>query len=126
MIPEIKPEVTSEIPPESPQETIPPVPPEPLTEVVAVIPPVVVPRNRWQRFLHLEYLGLFIILLTTLVFHFIAIEHPPTIVWDEVWYVGDTRSIVSGTGELRPEHPPLAKLFIVAGEFIFNGFKIHE
>ena len=126
MIPEIKPEVTSEIPPESPQETIPPVPPEPLTEVVAVIPPVVVPRNRWQRFLHWEYLGLFIILLTTLVFHFIAIEHPPTIVWDEVWYVGDTRSIVSGTGELRPEHPPLAKLFMVAGEFIFNGFKIPE
>jgi len=126
MIPEIKPEVTSEIPPESPQETIPPVPPEPLTEVVPVIPPVVVPRNRWQRFLHWEYLGLFIILLTTLVFHFIAIEHPPTIVWDEVWYVGDTRSIVSGTGELRPEHPPLAKLFIVAGEFIFNGFKIPE
>ena len=126
MIPEIKPEVTSEIPPESPQETIPPVPPEPLTEVVPVIPPVVVPRNRWQRFLHWEYLGLFIILLTTLVFHFIAIEHPPTIVWDEVWYVGDTRSIVSGTGELRPEHPPLAKLFMVAGEFIFNGFKIPE
>ena len=126
MIPEIKPEVTSEIPPESPQETIPPVPPEPLTEVIPVIPPVVVPRNRWQRFLHWEYLGLFIILLTTLVFHFIAIEHPPTIVWDEVWYVGDTRSIVSGTGELRPEHPPLAKLFMVAGEFIFNGFKIPE
>jgi dolichyl-phosphate-mannose-protein mannosyltransferase len=126
MIPEIKPEVTSEIPPETPQETILPVPPEPLTEVVAVIPPVVVPRNRWQRFLHWEYLGLFIILLTTLVFHFIAIEHPPTIVWDEVWYVGDTRSIVSGTGELRPEHPPLAKLFMVAGEFIFNGFKIPE
>jgi predicted membrane-bound dolichyl-phosphate-mannose-protein mannosyltransferase len=47
-------------------------------------------------------------------------------VWDEVWYVGDTRSIVSGTGELRPEHPPLAKLFMVAGEFIFNGFKIPE
>jgi dolichyl-phosphate-mannose-protein mannosyltransferase len=126
MIPEIKPEVTSEISPELPQETIPPVPPEPLSEVAPVIPPVVVPRNRWQRFLHWEYFGLSVILLATLIFHFIAIEHPPTIVWDEVWYVGDTRSIVSGTGELRPEHPPLAKLFMVAGEFIFNGFKIPE
>ena len=46
--------------------------------------------------------------------------------WDEVWYVGDARSIFSGTGELRPEHPPLAKLFIVAGDYIFNGFKTPE
>ncbi|MBN1644120.1 MAG: phospholipid carrier-dependent glycosyltransferase [Dehalococcoidales bacterium] len=60
------------------------------------------------------------------MFHFIAIERPETIVWDETWYVGDARSIVSGTGELRPEHPPLAKLFIVAGEYIFNGFAAPE
>jgi predicted membrane-bound dolichyl-phosphate-mannose-protein mannosyltransferase len=122
MIPEIKPEATSE----PPQESIPAVPPEPLQEVIPAIPPVVVPRNRWQRLLHWEYFGLSVILLATLIFHFIAIEHPPTIVWDEVWYVGDARSIISGTGELRPEHPPLAKLFIVTGEFIFNGFKVPE
>jgi dolichyl-phosphate-mannose--protein O-mannosyl transferase len=126
MIPEIKPEITSEVPPESPQGDIPAVPPEPLQEVVPAIPPAVVPRNRWQRFLHWEFLGLFIIVLATLIFHFVAIERPPTIVWDEVWYVGDARSIISGTGELRPEHPPLAKLFIVAGDYIFNGFKIPE
>jgi dolichyl-phosphate-mannose-protein mannosyltransferase len=80
------------------------------------------PKNRWQRFLHWEYLGLLIIVAVTLVFHFIAIQKPHDIVWDEVWYIGDARSIISGTGELRPEHPPLAKLFIVAGEFLFNGF----
>ena len=114
MIPEIKPEVTPEVPPEPPQEVIP------------VVPPVVIPKNRWQRLLHWQYFGLFVILLVTLIFHFIAIEHPPTIVWDEVWYVGDARSIISGTGELRPEHPPLAKLFIVAGEYIFNGFTVPE
>ena len=55
-----------------------------------------------------------------------SIDRPPSIVWDEVWYVGDARSIFSGTGELRPEHPPLAKLFIVAGDYIFNGFKTPE
>ena len=27
---------------------------------------------------------------------------------------------------MRPEHPPLAKLFIVAGDYIFNGFKTPE
>ena len=32
----------------------------------------------------------------------------------------------SGTGKLRPEHPPLAKLFIIAGDYIFNGFKTPE
>jgi hypothetical protein len=83
-------------------------------------------RSRWQRLLHWEFLGLFLIVLTTLIFHIISIDRPPSIVWDEVWYVGDARSIFSGNGELRPEHPPLAKLFIVAGDYIFSGFKTPE
>jgi dolichyl-phosphate-mannose--protein O-mannosyl transferase len=87
---------------------------------------LVISKSRWQRILHWEYLGLFILVAVTLVFHFVAIEKPPTIVWDEVWYVGDTRSIVTGSGDLRPEHPPLSKLFIVAGEYIFNGFSVPE
>ena len=95
------------------------------SDVVDVVPEVI-PKSRWQRFLHWEYLGLLIIVAVTLAFHFVAIERPPTIVWDEVWYVGDARSIISGTGELRPEHPPLAKLFIVAGDYIFNGFNAPE
>ena len=111
MIPEIKPEVTTEVTPEPPPEVVP------------EAPVVSIPKTRWQRLLHWEYLGLVIIVLVTLIFHFIAIVRPPTIVWDEIWYVGDARSILSGTGELRPEHPPLAKLYIVAGDFIFNGFK---
>ena len=110
MIPEILPESLPEAKPETVSEAI----PEVKTE------------GRWQRFLHWEFLGLFIIVLATLIFHFAAIERPATIVWDEVWYVGDARSIFSGTGELRPEHPPLAKLFIVAGDYIFNGFKTPE
>ena len=88
--------------------------------------PEVKPRSCLQRLLHWEFLGLFLVVLTTLIFHVISIDRPPSIVWDEVWYVGDARSIFSGSGELRPEHPPLAKLFIVAGDYIFNGFKTPE
>ena len=87
---------------------------------------IIKPRGRWKRFLHWEYLGLILILAVTLAFHFVAIERPNSIVWDEVWYVGDARSIVSGNGDQRLEHPPLGKLFIVAGEVLFNGFKAPE
>jgi predicted membrane-bound dolichyl-phosphate-mannose-protein mannosyltransferase len=123
MMPEMKPEVTPEPAQELTQEV-------PQTEVVTEAPPEVIPpalpQTRWQRFFHWKYLGLSVIVLVTLILHFMAIMRPPTIVWDEIWYVGDARSVISGTGELRPEHPPLAKFFIVAGEFIFNGFKIPE
>ena len=82
--------------------------------------------SRWQKIWHWEYTGLVIIILVTLGFHFAAVERPPTIVWDEKWYVGDARSIITGGGEVRPEHPPLAKLFVVTGEYLFNGFKVPE
>jgi dolichyl-phosphate-mannose-protein mannosyltransferase len=118
MMPETKPDVTSEVMPEAPPLTPP--------DVIPAVSEPVLPKTRWQRFLHWEFLGLFIIVLATLIFHIIAIDRPPTIVWDETWYVGDARSIFSGTGELRPEHPPLAKLFIVAGDYIFNGFNTPE
>ena len=114
MIPETAPEPVQE----PLQETQP--------EIIPEVIPEVKPRTRWQKFLHWEFLGLFLIVLTTLVFHIIAIDRPQTIVWDEVWYVGDARSIFSGTGEMRPEHPPLAKLFIVAGDYLFNRFKTPE
>jgi dolichyl-phosphate-mannose-protein mannosyltransferase len=122
MMPETKPEVTAEVT----SQVSPEIPAQPQPGIIPETLPPAVPRTRWQRFLHWEFLGLAIIVLVTLIFHFVAIMRPPTIVWDEVWYVGDTRSIISRTGELRPEHPPLAKLFIVAGEYIFNGFKTPE
>jgi dolichyl-phosphate-mannose--protein O-mannosyl transferase len=122
MIPEITPEPLKEPLQEPLQETLQETKPEIIPEVI----PEVKPRSRWQRFIHWEFLGLFIIVLVTLILHAIAIDQPPTIVWDEKWYVGDARSIFSGTGDLRPEHTPLAKLFIVAGDEIFNGFKTPE
>jgi dolichyl-phosphate-mannose-protein mannosyltransferase len=97
------------------------------TEVTtAKVVPEVISTSRWRQILHWESLGLLIIVAVTMAFHFVAIERPPTIVWDEIWYVGDARSIISGTGDLRSEHPPLAKLFVVAGDYIFNGFTVPE
>jgi len=60
--------MTAEQTPEPVQETKPEVIPEAVTE-----PPT---RSRWQRLLHWEFLGLILIVLTTLVFHFIAIGTP--------------------------------------------------
>jgi dolichyl-phosphate-mannose-protein mannosyltransferase len=88
--------------------------------------PAAIPDSRWRRVWHWEHLGLLIIVAITLALHFIAIERPPAILWDELWYVGDARSIISRTGELRPEHPPLGKLFIAAGDYIFHGFTAPE
>ena len=101
----------------------PPLLPPPQEKIPEEEAPVYIPRNRWQRLLHWEHFGLCVIVAITLILHFIAIDRPPTIVWDETWYVGDARAIISGNGDIRPEHPPLAKLFIVAGMYIFNGFE---
>jgi dolichyl-phosphate-mannose-protein mannosyltransferase len=133
-VPENKPDAIAETPQQALPQEIPQVAeavpadslPGALPDTLPEPPLPAPPRTRWQRFLHWEFLGLFLIVLVTLIFHFAQIERPATIVWDEVWYVGDARSIISGTGELRPEHPPLAKLFIVAGDYIFSGFKTPE
>lgn len=83
-------------------------------------------RALWHKIWRWEYTGLLVIILITIGFHFAAINRPTSIVWDEKWYVGDVRSIITGGGDVRPEHPALGKLFILAGEYIFNGFKIPE
>jgi len=69
MIPELKPEATPEVTPEPPLAVVPAVP--------TAVPPVGVPKTRWQRLLHWEFLGLAIIVLVTLIFHFAAIVRPP-------------------------------------------------
>jgi dolichyl-phosphate-mannose-protein mannosyltransferase len=94
--------------------------PPPQPAVIEEPAPPVPPPGRWQRILHWEYFGLCVIVAVTLAFHFAAINHPPTIIWDETWYVEDARSIISGAGDIRPEHPPLAKLLVVAGIHMFG------
>jgi len=55
-------------------------------------------------------LGLF-----TLVFFLAGIGNPPLYILDEYPYVNGARALLSGTQDLNPEHPPLAKFFIATG-----------
>jgi len=69
---------------------------------------------------HWEYSLLCLIVLIILVMHFSVIMQPNEPLFDEIHYVEDARIIISGEGSQRLEHPPLAKLFIVAGMQMFG------
>ena len=55
--------------------------------------------------------------------HFCIINQREELVFDEQHYINDARNIIVANETVRAEHPPLAKLFFVAGEYIFTGFK---
>jgi predicted membrane-bound dolichyl-phosphate-mannose-protein mannosyltransferase len=52
--------------------------------------------------------------------HFIIITNPPQFILDEEHYIKDARNIIEKHETLRTEHPPLAKLFVVAGIKLFG------
>jgi predicted membrane-bound dolichyl-phosphate-mannose-protein mannosyltransferase len=76
-----------------------------------------------SRFYKWECFWLFFIVLATLCMHFFIISNPAELILDEQHYVNDARIIIANQETMRTEHPPLGKLFIVAGEYIFSGFK---
>jgi len=49
-----------------------------------------------------------------LAFFLAGIGKPALLIFDESLYVNGARSLLSGTQDLNPEHPPLAKFFIAA------------
>ncbi len=67
-----------------------------------------------------EYSGLCLLVLIILMLHFSIIMQPNEPLFDEKHYVSDARLIMQGEGTERPEHPPLGKLFIVAGIQLFG------
>jgi len=69
---------------------------------------------RWQ------YFWLCLLVVATLVMHFVIIASPPQLILDEMHYVPEARNIIFLHEITRPEHPPLAKLFIVAGIELFG------
>ena len=73
-----------------------------------------------SRIYRWEYIWLCLLVALTLVMHFIIIANPPELILDEQHYVNDARNIIEEHETLRPEHPPLAKLFIVAGIKLFG------
>ncbi|MEE9583236.1 MAG: phospholipid carrier-dependent glycosyltransferase, partial [Dehalococcoidales bacterium] len=72
------------------------------------------------RFSRWEYAGLLMLVLVTLVLHFSVIMAPDEPLFDEQYYIPDARLIIDGEGTEHPEHPPLGKLFIVAGIELFG------
>jgi len=77
-------------------------------------------RDKLQRFYRWEYFWLLVLVLSTLAMHFAIITNPGELVFDESHYVKDARNIIENHATERTEHPPLAKLFIVAGIKIFG------
>ncbi|HAV10554.1 MAG TPA: hypothetical protein DCX22_02930, partial [Dehalococcoidia bacterium] len=67
-----------------------------------------------------EYFGLLLLVLITLGMHFSVINRPDVLMFDEQHYVVDARSIIAGNESSRLEHPPLAKLMIMAGMLLFG------
>jgi dolichyl-phosphate-mannose-protein mannosyltransferase len=84
-------------------------------------------KNRLSRFYRWEYFWLCSIVVVTLAMHFSIINEVNRPILDEVYYAGyypeqqgdlhygDAYSIAVLHQDARPEHPPLGKLFIVAG-----------
>jgi dolichyl-phosphate-mannose-protein mannosyltransferase len=77
-------------------------------------------KNALSRIYRWEYFWLCLIVIAVLAMHFSIINNPNDLVLDEQHYVKDARSIITTQVDQRPEHPPLAKLFIVGGMDVFG------
>ena len=77
-------------------------------------------KNLFYRIARWEYAGLGVLALITAASHFSVIMQPGNVMFDEVYYVEDARRILQGAGTMRPEHPPLGKLFVTLGIFLFG------
>jgi dolichyl-phosphate-mannose-protein mannosyltransferase len=73
-----------------------------------------------SRFSRWEYKWLCLLVVVILVLHFAIIAIPDKPVFDELHYVTDARSVISGHETARGEHPPLSKLGVIAGMLIFG------
>ncbi len=77
-------------------------------------------KDRLSRVYRWEYFWLCLLVVVTLAMHFIIITNPSEPIFDEQHYLNDARNIIEKQETLRLEHPPLAKLFIVAGIELFG------
>jgi dolichyl-phosphate-mannose-protein mannosyltransferase len=77
-------------------------------------------KSSLSRFYDWEYFWLCLIVIATLAMHFSIISNPSELVFDEQHYVKDARVIMDTYHDDRPEHPALAKVFIIGGMYTFG------
>jgi dolichyl-phosphate-mannose-protein mannosyltransferase len=77
-------------------------------------------KRNLSRAYRWEYFWLCLLVVATLVMHFAIIANPPELILDEAHYVPEARNIIEEHEILRQEHPPLGKLFFVAGIELFG------
>lgn len=76
----------------------------------------------WLRWLsEHEFALVLIIVVASLAMHFSTMADPSFLIGDESHYIKDAQSISDGFGLQRPEHPSLAKIFIVWGMKLFGN-----
>jgi dolichyl-phosphate-mannose-protein mannosyltransferase len=73
-----------------------------------------------RRFYRWEHFWLCLLVVSTLVLHFVIVDKPPSLVLDEQYYINEARGIIENHEIEFEEHPSLGKLFILAGIKIFG------
>jgi dolichyl-phosphate-mannose-protein mannosyltransferase len=81
---------------------------------------VEVAKRLFKRLWKWEYAWLSLIVIGSLILHFIVISRPAEPLFDEQHYIPDARTIIEYHGTNRTEHPPLGKLLIVSGIEVFG------
>jgi dolichyl-phosphate-mannose-protein mannosyltransferase len=77
-------------------------------------------KEAFFRIYRWEHFWLCLLVLVTLIMHLVIIAVPPELILDEMHYVPEARNIIAEQEILRPEHPPLAKFFVVSGIRLFG------
>jgi dolichyl-phosphate-mannose-protein mannosyltransferase len=77
-------------------------------------------KRNLSRIYRWEYTWLCLLVAVTLILHLVIIANPSELILDEAHYIPDARNITAEHETLRAEHPPLGKLFIVAGIELFG------
>ena len=77
-------------------------------------------KDIWGKIVRWEYSGLCFLVAFVSALHFSIITQPTYQVFDEGYYVPEALSILQGKGITNPQQPPLGKLFVVSGIFLFG------
>jgi dolichyl-phosphate-mannose-protein mannosyltransferase len=77
-------------------------------------------KEAFFRLYRWEHFWLYLLVLATLILHMVIIGNPNQHILDEAHYIPEAQNIIAEHEVVRPEHPPLGKLFFVAGIELFG------